>query len=113
VPRVKSSGRKTYYGKTRPDVNHYLKWGLTEAKLSEKDLKELKRILKAKSYWSVKEAMKLAKELFGVNYSDEQIRRILVVISTTFVRLMDDTRNTIKETFYRAHPKAWLRSLLA
>jgi len=31
VPRVKSSGGKTYYGKTRPDVNHYLKWGLTEA----------------------------------------------------------------------------------
>lgn len=31
VPRVKSSGGKTYHGKTRPDVNHYLKWGLTEA----------------------------------------------------------------------------------
>jgi hypothetical protein len=31
VPRVKSSGGKTYYGKTRPDVNRYLKWGLTEA----------------------------------------------------------------------------------
>ena len=31
VPRVKSSGGKTYYGKTRPDVNHYLKWGFTEA----------------------------------------------------------------------------------
>jgi transposase len=31
VPRVKSSGGKTYYGKTRPDVNHYLKWAFTEA----------------------------------------------------------------------------------
>lgn len=31
VPRVKSSGGKTHYGKTRPDVNHYLKWGFTEA----------------------------------------------------------------------------------
>jgi transposase len=47
-------------------------------KLSEEELKELKRILKAKPYWSVKEVMKLVKELFGVNYSDEQIRRILV-----------------------------------
>jgi transposase len=47
-------------------------------KLSEKELKELKRILKAKPYWRVKEVMKLVKELFGVNYSGEQIRRILV-----------------------------------
>jgi transposase len=47
-------------------------------KLSEKELKELKRLLKAKPYWSVKEVMKLVKELFGVNYSDEQIKRILV-----------------------------------
>jgi len=31
VPSVKSSGGKTYRGKTRPDVNHYLKWGFTEA----------------------------------------------------------------------------------
>jgi len=31
VPRVKSSGGKTYYGKTRPDVNHYLKCAFTEA----------------------------------------------------------------------------------
>jgi len=29
--QVKSSGGKTYYGKTGPDVNHYLKWGFTEA----------------------------------------------------------------------------------
>lgn len=31
VPRVHSSGGRTYYGKTRPDVNHYLKWAFTEA----------------------------------------------------------------------------------
>ncbi len=31
VPRVKSSGGKTYYGRIRPDVNHYLKWAFTEA----------------------------------------------------------------------------------
>ena len=47
-------------------------------KLSTEELEELKRILKAKPYWSVKEVMRLVKELFGVNYSDEQIRRILV-----------------------------------
>jgi len=31
VPRVHSSGGKTRYGRTRPDVNHYLKWAYTEA----------------------------------------------------------------------------------
>lgn len=31
VPRVNSSGGKTYYGKVRPDVNHYLKWAFVEA----------------------------------------------------------------------------------
>jgi transposase len=31
VPRVSSSGGKTYYGKVRPDVNRYLKWAFTEA----------------------------------------------------------------------------------
>jgi transposase len=31
VPRVISSGGKTYYGKVRPDVNRYLKWAFTEA----------------------------------------------------------------------------------
>ena len=31
VPRAKSSGGKMYYGKTRSDVNHYLKWAFTEA----------------------------------------------------------------------------------
>jgi len=47
-------------------------------KLSVEELEELKRILKAKPYWSVKEVMRLVKELFEVNYSDEQTRRILV-----------------------------------
>ena len=31
MPRVNSSGGKTYYGKVRPDVNRYLKWAFTEA----------------------------------------------------------------------------------
>jgi len=31
VPRVHSSGGKTQYGRTRSDVNHYLKWAYTEA----------------------------------------------------------------------------------
>jgi transposase len=31
VPRVNSSGGKTYYGRVRPDVNHYLKWAFIEA----------------------------------------------------------------------------------
>jgi len=48
------------------------------AKLSGKELEELRRILKAKPYWSVKEVMKLVKELFEVSYSDDQIRRVLV-----------------------------------
>ena len=31
VPRVNSSGGKTYYGRVRPDVNRYLKWAFIEA----------------------------------------------------------------------------------
>lgn len=31
VPRVRSSGGKTYYGQVRSDTNRYLKWGLIEA----------------------------------------------------------------------------------
>lgn len=31
VPRVKSSGGKTFLGRVRPDVNRYLKWALVEA----------------------------------------------------------------------------------
>jgi len=31
VPRVHASGGKTRYGRTRPDVNHYLKWAYIEA----------------------------------------------------------------------------------
>lgn len=31
VPRVHSSGGKTHYGQTRPDVNRYLKWAFVEA----------------------------------------------------------------------------------
>jgi transposase len=31
VPRVNSSGGKTYYGQVRTDINHYLKWAFIEA----------------------------------------------------------------------------------
>ena len=31
VPRVHSSGGKARYGRTRKDVNHYLKWAYSEA----------------------------------------------------------------------------------
>lgn len=31
VPRIKSSGGKTTFGRVRPDVNRYLKWALIEA----------------------------------------------------------------------------------
>lgn len=31
VPRINSSGDKTYFGRVRPDVNHYLKWAYIEA----------------------------------------------------------------------------------
>jgi transposase len=31
TPRVHSSGGKTRFGRTRPDVNHYLKWAFMEA----------------------------------------------------------------------------------
>jgi len=47
-------------------------------RLSKEELEELRGMLKAKPYWSIKEVIRLVKELFGVNYSDDQIRRILV-----------------------------------
>jgi transposase len=47
-------------------------------RLDEGMLKELKGILKAKPYWGLKEVMRLVKELFGVDYSGNQVRRILV-----------------------------------
>ena len=31
TPRIHSSGGKTRFGRTRPDVNHYLKWAFREA----------------------------------------------------------------------------------
>ena len=36
MPRVHSSGGKTHYGRTRPDVNRYLKWAFCEAANSAK-----------------------------------------------------------------------------
>jgi transposase len=31
VPRIRSSGGKSFFGKVRPDVNRYIKWALVEA----------------------------------------------------------------------------------
>lgn len=47
-------------------------------RLSGGMLERLKRMLETKPYWSVKEARRLIKEIFGVDYSDDQVRRILV-----------------------------------
>lgn len=47
-------------------------------KLPPEELEDLKRVLKAKPYWSLKEVKRLIKELFSVDYSDDQVRRILV-----------------------------------
>jgi len=47
-------------------------------KLPKEELEDLKRVLKAKPYWSLKEVRRLIKELFEVDYSDDQVRRILV-----------------------------------
>lgn len=47
-------------------------------RLAKEMLEELKSLLKAKPYWSLKEVMRLIKEIFGVDYSDDQVRRILL-----------------------------------
>jgi transposase len=60
VPRISSSGGKTYFGRVRPDVNHYLKWAFVEAascialqqdRNAERHVVELlKRVQKHKGY---------------------------------------------------------------
>jgi transposase len=60
VPRVHSSGGKTYYGKVRDDVNHYLKWAFIETAncvaLQQKQMEGrhvvelLRRVQKTKGY---------------------------------------------------------------
>lgn len=47
-------------------------------KLPTEELEDFERVLKAKPYWSLKEVRRLIKELFGVDYPDDQVRRILV-----------------------------------
>ncbi|MCL0103143.1 helix-turn-helix domain-containing protein [Dehalococcoidia bacterium] len=47
-------------------------------RLDEEMLKELKGVLKTKPYWNLKEVKRLIKELFSMDYSDDQVRRILV-----------------------------------
>jgi transposase len=47
-------------------------------RLDEEKLGKVERILKVKPYWSVKEVIRLIKELFEVSYSDNHRRKILV-----------------------------------
>lgn len=47
-------------------------------RLSWEKLKELKSMLEAKPYWNLKEVRRLIKEFFGVDCSDDQVRRIVV-----------------------------------
>ena len=46
-------------------------------KLSDKDLERLRELLKEKEYWTTKEVRELIKERFGVEYSPDQVVRIL------------------------------------
>jgi transposase len=76
VPRVNSSGGKTYYGRVKPDVNHYLKWAYIEAascinlrsQWSEDRhvVNLLKRIQKQKGY--PKAAVAVARHLAEATY---------------------------------------------
>jgi len=76
VPRVNSSGGKTYYGRVKPDVNHYLKWAYIEAancialqrnKMEHRHVGQLlKRIQKQKGY--PKAAVAVARHLAEATY---------------------------------------------
>lgn len=76
VPRVSSSGGKTYYGRVKPDVNHYLKWAYIEAtscialqrnKMEYRHVgKLLRRIQKQKGY--PKAAVAVARHLAEATY---------------------------------------------
>ena len=46
-------------------------------KISEEELEKLKNYLKSKAYWTTKEVLILIKEKFGVDYSEDQVVRIL------------------------------------
>ena len=47
------------------------------SKLSKEGLEKLKEILKEKPYWTTKEVRILIKEKFGIEYSEDQVIRIL------------------------------------
>ena len=47
------------------------------SRLSEEDLEKLKEKLKEKPYWTTKEVRILIKETFGIEYSEDQVARIL------------------------------------
>ena len=47
------------------------------SKLSKEGLEKLKEILKQKPYWTTKEVRILIKEKFGIEYSEDQVIRIL------------------------------------
>ena len=76
VPRVNSSGGKTYYGRVRPDVNHYLKWAYIEAancialqqdRMAGRHVGELlKRLQKQKGY--AKAAVAVGRHLAEATY---------------------------------------------
>ena len=46
--------------------------------LDEEMLGRLKETLETKPYWSLKEVRRLIKKIFGMDYSDDQVRRISV-----------------------------------
>jgi transposase len=76
VPRVNSSGGKTYYGRVKPDVNHYLKWAYIEAAScinlrqqwteDRHVVKLLKRVEKQKGY--AKAAVAVGRHLAEATY---------------------------------------------
>ncbi|MCL0096391.1 helix-turn-helix domain-containing protein [Thermodesulfovibrionales bacterium] len=46
--------------------------------LDEEMLERPKRLLETRPYWSLREVRRLIKRIFGVDYSDDQVRRISV-----------------------------------
>lgn len=64
-------------------------------KLSEEEFEKLKEYLKSKTYWTTKEVKILIKKKFGVEYSDDQVIRIL--------------RDKIGMKFSKPYPKDYRR----
>lgn len=67
VPRVNSSGGKTYYGRVRPDVNHYLKWAFIEAaNVIVMRQNKIPKSHVAKLYWRIRQHKGHAKAIVAV-----------------------------------------------